>query len=90
MSAIRKGEQFDVETGLPASEPRELNSPTWYEHACAYALMKWPNVAAKHRASIAEALTNMMPVLVSGPKKGAPDPKVLRHALRAPGQPVDR
>ncbi|MBW8088488.1 tyrosine-type recombinase/integrase [Streptomyces hygroscopicus subsp. hygroscopicus] len=81
-SAVRRGEQFDVETGLPVSELRERNSPTWYEHACDYALMKWPNVAAKHRAGIAEALTNMMPVLVSGPKKGAPDPQVLRQALR--------
>ncbi|WP_308295336.1 hypothetical protein [Streptomyces sp. PSAA01] len=51
-------------------------------HACDYALMKWPNVAAKHRAGIAEALTNMMPVLVSGPKKSSPDPELLRLALR--------
>ncbi len=27
MSAQRKGEQFDTETGLPASELRALNSP---------------------------------------------------------------
>ncbi len=33
MTALRKGEQFDVETGLPASELRALNgSVTWYEH----------------------------------------------------------
>ncbi|MEU5104101.1 tyrosine-type recombinase/integrase [Streptomyces sp. NPDC021354] len=82
MSAIRKGEQFDIETGLPASELRQLNSPTWYEHACDYVVMKWPKISAKHRASIAEALTNVTPVLVSAPKKGAPDSTVLRRALR--------
>lgn len=33
MTALRKGDQFDVETGLPASELRTLHgSVTWYEH----------------------------------------------------------
>ncbi|WP_335971633.1 hypothetical protein [Streptomyces sp. CA2R106] len=81
MSAVRRGEQFDSETGLPASELRERRSPTWYEHACAYALMKWPRAAAKHRAGIAEALTVVTPVLVSS-TKGMPERALLRRALR--------
>ena len=81
MSAVRDGEQFDTETGLPVSELRALNSPTWYGHACAYALMKWPKASAKHRVGIAEALTNITPALMTT-KKGAPDRKVLRRALR--------
>jgi integrase len=80
LSALRRGEQFDTETGLPASELRERNSPTWYAHACAYALMKWPRAAAKHRASIAETLTTVTPVLVTD-TKDAPHPDVLRMAL---------
>lgn len=81
MSAVREGEQFDTESGLPASEHRALNSPSWYAHACAYALMKWPKAAAKHRVGIAEALTNITPVLTTT-QKGAPDRKALRLALR--------
>jgi integrase len=81
MSAVRRGEQFDTETGLPASELRERKSPTWYEHACAYAVMKWPRAAAKHRAGIAEALTTVTLVLVSS-DKGMPDRALLRKALR--------
>ncbi|WP_328914651.1 tyrosine-type recombinase/integrase [Streptomyces sp. NBC_00223] len=81
MSALRAGEQFDTETGLPASELRELKSPTWYEHACAYALMKWPRAAAKHRAAIAEALTIITVALVSS-HKAMPDRLLLRRALR--------
>jgi integrase len=81
MSALREGEQFDTETGLPASELRELKSPTWYEHACAYALMKWPRAAAKHRAGIAEALATVTAVLVTS-QKGMPNREVLRRALR--------
>lgn len=81
MSAVRKGEQFDTETGLPASELRERKSPSWYEHACAYALMKWPRAAAKHRAGIAEALVIVTLVLVSS-NKAMPNRTLLRHALR--------
>ncbi len=83
LEALRTREQFDVETGLPASELHELRSPTWYEHACAYALMKWPDVAAKHRASIAEALATVTPVLVNASKEKPPEPAVLRRALQA-------
>ncbi|MGW5332389.1 site-specific integrase [Streptomyces bauhiniae] len=80
MTATKKGEPFDVATGLPVSEIREANSPTWYEHACAYALMKWPRAAAKHRASIAEALAIAVPTLVTT-RRGAPNPVILRKAL---------
>lgn len=80
LTALRKREQFDVDTGLPGSEVEALNSPTWYEHATAYALMKWPKAAAKHRAGISEGLTVITPALVST-SRGAPDPSVLRKAL---------
>ncbi|NEA57989.1 site-specific integrase [Streptomyces sp. SID13666] len=82
LEALRRREQFDLETGLPESELRALNSPTWYAHACAYALMKWPNASAKHRASIAETLATLTPVLVRD-TKGAPHRDVLRIALYA-------
>lgn len=59
-----------------------MNSPNWYEHACVFALMKWPKIAAKHRASIAESLAVITPILVSS-TKGAPAPRLLRLALSA-------
>ncbi|MET9133288.1 tyrosine-type recombinase/integrase [Streptomyces antibioticus] len=80
MTALREREQFDVDTGLPARELAALNSPTWFEHAMGYALMKWPRAAAKHRAGIAEALSVITPTLVTT-TRGAPDPKILRAAL---------
>lgn len=80
MAALRDGQQFDEETGLPAKEFAALAMPTWYDHARAYVLMKWPGAAAKHRASIAESLAVVTPVLVrSG--SGRPDSRVLRAAL---------
>ncbi|MEV5198063.1 site-specific integrase [Streptomyces sp. NPDC053720] len=80
MAAIRKREQFDRDTGLPVSEFEALNSPTWFEHATAYMLMKWPKAAAKHRASIAETLATVTPAFLST-SRGAPKDSVLRKAL---------
>ncbi|NBM20941.1 site-specific integrase, partial [Streptomyces sp. GC420] len=80
-AALRKREQFDTETGLPESELRALNAPTWYEHARDYVAMKWPRVAAKHRASIAESLAVVTAVLVSESRGTTPAPSLLRRAL---------
>ncbi|MFI6407843.1 tyrosine-type recombinase/integrase [Streptomyces sp. NPDC050548] len=80
MTALREREQFDEDTGLPARELAVRDSPTWYDHATAYALMKWPRAAAKHRAGIAEALAVVIPTLVTT-TRGAPDSKTLRAAL---------
>lgn len=82
MSALREGQQFDTETGLPASELREKNSPTWYEHTCDYVVMKWPGAAGKQRASIAESLAIVTAALTDGRKRGAPSADVLRRALQ--------
>ncbi|MFG2652702.1 tyrosine-type recombinase/integrase [Streptomyces sp. NPDC048436] len=80
MAALQGGQRFDMETGLPEKEWAALSMPTWFEHAKAYALMKWPSAAAKHRASIAESLAVVTPVFVTT-QKGRPDPGVLREAL---------
>ncbi|WP_331445127.1 site-specific integrase [Streptomyces xanthochromogenes] len=80
MAALREGQRFDEETGLPEKELAALAMPTWYEHAKAYALMKWPGAAGKHRASIAESLAVVTPVFVRT-TAGQPDPRVLRAAL---------
>ncbi|MFE9699459.1 tyrosine-type recombinase/integrase [Streptomyces sp. NPDC006270] len=80
LAALRNREQFDTETGLPASEVLAAQSPTWYAHAREYVAMKWPNASAKHRASIADALATVTPRLVKD-NRGAPAPRVLRAAL---------
>src|SRR5450755_892844 len=62
--AARKGLEFDPQTGEPvlwaAPEPVTV---TWYQHAAAYAAMKWPALAAHSRASVAEALATVTPAL---------------------------
>ena len=71
VSAQREGVAFDERSGLPEPMARELNSRSWYEHAVAFVDMKWPQSAAKHRKSIAEALANVTLALLSA-TRGAP------------------
>jgi integrase len=79
--AARDGKPFDPASGQPA-QPRPASPPgvTWYQHARAYAEMKWPDLAAKSRRSTAEALTTITLALTAQHRK-APDPGVLRRAL---------
>ena len=80
ISAQRKGVAFDEATGLPEPMARELNARSWLEHAVAFVDMKWPRSSAKHRKSIAEALTTVTMALLSS-SRGAPEDKLLRAAL---------
>jgi len=92
--AARMGQEFDPLTG----EPTAWNLPepaivTWYQEATAYAVMKWPSLAAHSRASVAEALATVTPVLVQPDARQRPDPRELRmvlyqHAFN-PARPAD-
>jgi integrase len=81
MQAADRGEPFDIDTGLPDSMAREVSTRTWYEHACAFADLRWPKVKAKGRISLVEGLMAVTPVLVTS-NRGKPDLDVLRMAMR--------
>jgi len=80
-AAARRGEGFDTEAGLPESMVRTLRDVSFYEHCAEFAAATWPVSSAKTRLSVIETLTRVVPVVVSD-QKGAPDPAVLRSALR--------
>ncbi|NED13645.1 site-specific integrase [Streptomyces sp. SID9124] len=81
MSAVRRGEQFDEELGLPASEIRAMQgSITWYEHTRAYIDRKWAAAPAKSRKNYADALATITPALMKT-RVGRPDTATLRKAL---------
>ena len=92
--AARMGLDFDSLTGEPAAwnlpEPATV---TWYQEATAYAAMKWPSLAAHSRASVAEALATVTPVLTRSGARDRPDPRELRTALYQhafnPARPAD-
>lgn len=81
ITAARKGEGFDTESGLPESMERKRQDVSFYQHAQEFTTSAWPAVAAKTRVSIIEALSPVVPVVVRD-VAGAPIPDVLRRALR--------
>jgi integrase len=79
--AARRGEAFDVETGLPDSMQPTDAGPRWLELAQRYLDAKWPRAAAKSRDSMTDALATVTAALVTT-EAGRPDPGLVRTALR--------
>ncbi|SDJ78022.1 tyrosine-type recombinase/integrase [Streptomyces indicus] len=81
LRAIRDGEEFDTESGLPESLAEQKASLTWYAFALQYVAMKWPHAAPNYRDSISESLTSVTMAMLSE-RAGRPSDKLLRHSLR--------
>ena len=79
--AARQGLEFDPATGEPVlwAGPEPV-TVTWYQHAAAYAAMKWPGLAAHSRASLADALATVTPALTRTAAE-RPPAAALRTAL---------
>ncbi|GAA1026761.1 tyrosine-type recombinase/integrase [Virgisporangium ochraceum] len=80
VSAARKGEAFDIASGLPVSKRRTTRDVPWYTFACEFVDMKWPDVAATTRRTHAEALMTVTTAMFSN-VRGKPDDKLIRSAL---------
>ena len=79
--AARRGLEFDPATGEPLAWAAPVPATvTWYQHAVAYAAMKWPHLAAHSRASMAEALATVTPLLTKTTSR-RPPARMLRTAL---------
>lgn len=82
MSAARRGEAFEIETGRPLSMTRISHDVDWYGFACEYMDMKWPTAAATYRRSISEALTSITVALMEQ-GRGGPEGVLVRSALHS-------
>ncbi|GAA2370899.1 tyrosine-type recombinase/integrase [Nonomuraea africana] len=81
--AARKGEGFDIATGLPVSMLQaEPSGPSFFEFAQSYLLRRWRTSAARTRETDAYALLTLLPALVAD-VPARPDLEDLRVALRA-------
>jgi integrase len=76
----KRGEAFDIETGLPESMLPKATPITWYELARSYIQAKWSRAAGETRKSTLDALATVTPALVAD-RRDAPDATVLRRAL---------
>lgn len=80
IASHRKGEPFDLESGLPPSMLPSIDDITWFEHACDFVDVKWPWASGRHRKGIAEALAGVTAALLTS-DRAAPDAGLLRRAL---------
>jgi hypothetical protein len=81
VTATKNGERFDLGTGLPESLLRTITDISFLQHAQEFTAYAWKDAAAKSRISIIETLSRVVPV-VTRSISGAPDPDILRAALR--------
>ncbi|WP_419997782.1 tyrosine-type recombinase/integrase [Streptomyces boninensis] len=93
LRAAKEGEEFDTETGLPASMSATVISTSWYAFAQRYLAMKWPYAAPKSRDSMNESLT-VVTMAMLDERSARPSDTAMRAALRnwafvLPG-PTDR
>jgi integrase len=81
VKAMRKGEPFDLESGLPVSMLKKAAHTSWYDFAVRFADVKWPRASANHRKNIAKALTTVTVALFRA-EAGGFDTVDVRTALR--------
>ncbi|MFI9556032.1 tyrosine-type recombinase/integrase [Nonomuraea endophytica] len=79
--AAKRGEVFDIESGLPESMMRAKESRTFFDFALAYIEARWPHAAPKSRDGISESLATVIPALAKD-HPGRPESDLLRTALR--------
>lgn len=77
--AARRGEAFDVATGMAVSMLPPPEAMSWLAFAQVYVDVKWPRAAAKTRDSLTDALATVTAALVDA---AAPDARLVRTMLR--------
>lgn len=88
VSAARKGEAFDVGSGLPVQMLREERHEfAWLPFAQDFADMKWPNLAPKSRKGLIDSLVAISTAMLTSETS---EPKLLNHALRRSLNPSTR
>jgi integrase len=80
VTAARRGEAFETETGLPRSLLRKRLDVSFLEHAREFAAREWKTAAASSRVSMLDMLIRAVPAVTSD-VTGRPDRAILRGAL---------
>ncbi|MEN3298796.1 integrase [Pseudonocardia sp.] len=80
LAAASQGEAFALSDGRPVSQRRIEDTASWFDFACSYVDMKWPEAAGKSRMGIAETLATVTPILLQS-ASGRPNDETIRRAL---------
>jgi len=79
-SAVKAGDLFDIDTGLPESLQPKATGESVFAFAQTYVKTKWPDAAANSRKGMLESLVAVVIALVKH-DIGRPESKPLRAAL---------
>jgi integrase len=83
LTAAREGVAFDVDSGRPVTMLQQRKSRTpWFDFACDYVDMKWPNASPGHRRSIVDCLVPITVAMLRTPPADEATAKKLRTTLR--------
>lgn len=80
MQAARRGEPFDITTGLPESEYRALNAKSLLQVVQAFIDHEWERAAPNTRRRFVDTMAVAVAAFVKA-DRAAPDERVLRRAL---------
>ncbi|MGK4906522.1 tyrosine-type recombinase/integrase [Streptomyces albus] len=81
LTAVKRGEPFSVETGLPVSRTSKAAETNWYDFAIGFVDKSWPHTSGNDRKNMAKAMTAATVALLrTSPKQF--DGVRLRTALR--------
>ncbi|ALC31769.1 hypothetical protein ABE83_07320 [Streptomyces sp. CFMR 7] len=81
LTAVKRGEPFSTETGMPISYAGKAADTNWYDFAIEFIDKKWPHFSANQRKNVAKAMTPATIALLRTPPKQF-DPVKVRTALR--------
>ncbi|MGW5096269.1 tyrosine-type recombinase/integrase [Streptomyces nodosus] len=81
LTAVKRGEPFSAETGMPISYSSKAADTNWYDFAVEFVDKTWPRFSANQRKNVAKAMTPATIALLRTPPKQF-DPVKVRTALR--------
>ncbi|MFF7789333.1 hypothetical protein [Streptomyces sp. NPDC007991] len=81
LTAVKHGEPFSTETGMPLSYASKAVDTNWYDFAVEFVDKSWPHFSANQRKNVAKAMTAATIALLRMPPKQF-DPVKVRMALR--------
>jgi len=81
LTAVKRGEPFSTETGMPISYSSKAADTNWYDFAVEFVDKTWPQFSANQRRNVDKAMTSVTIALLRTPPKQF-DPVKVRTALR--------
>lgn len=81
LTAVKRGEPFSTETGMPISYSSKAAETNWYDFAVEFVDKRWSHFSANQRKNVAKAMTPATIALLRTPPRQF-DPVKVRTALR--------